>query len=54
MAYNTKSIIKDVNKKPVPQYWNPITQQYEVITGKHGRWRRQRNSISKLSRPNKC
>ncbi len=36
MAYNTKSIIKDVNKKPVPQYWNPITQQYEVITSKDG------------------
>ncbi len=36
MAYNTKSIIKDVNKKPVPQYWNPETQQYEVIESKDG------------------
>ena len=36
MAYNTKSIIKDVNGKPVPQYWNPETQQYEVIESKDG------------------
>ena len=36
MAYNTKSIIKDVNQKPVPQYWNKTTQQYEVITSKDG------------------
>lgn len=34
--YNTKSIIKDVNNKPVPQYWNPTTLQYEVITSKDG------------------
>lgn len=31
MAHNDKSIIKDVNGKPVPQYWNPTTEQYEVI-----------------------
>lgn len=36
MAYDTKSIIKDVNKKPVPQYWNKEKQQYEVITSKDG------------------
>lgn len=36
MAYNEKAILKDVNKKPVPQYWNPITQQYEVIESKDG------------------
>lgn len=36
MAYNTKSIIKDVNKKPVPQYWNKEKQQYEVIESKDG------------------
>ena len=36
MAYNNKSIIKDVNGKPVPQYWNPETQQYEVIESKNG------------------
>lgn len=36
MAYSTKSIIKDVNGKPIPQYWNPETEQYEVITSKDG------------------
>lgn len=36
MAYNTKSIIKDVNGKPIPQYWNPETDQYEVIKSKNG------------------
>lgn len=36
MAYNTKSIIKDVNGKPVPQYWNPDKQQYEVIESRNG------------------
>lgn len=36
MAYNEKSIIKDVNKKPVPQYWNKETQQFEVIESKDG------------------
>ena len=39
MSYNTKSIIKDVNGKPVPQYWNPETQRYEVITSQDGRLR---------------
>lgn len=36
MAYSTKSIIKDVNGKPVPQYWNKETQQFEVIESKDG------------------
>ena len=36
MAYNEKSILKDVNKKPVPQYFNPITNNYEVIESKDG------------------
>ena len=36
MPYNTKSIIKDVNGKPAPQYFNPATDQYEVITSKNG------------------
>lgn len=39
MAYNTKSIIKDVNGKPVPQYYNPTTDTYEPITSKNGRLR---------------
>lgn len=33
--YNTKSIIKDVNGKPVPQYWNKELQRYEVITSEN-------------------
>lgn len=36
MAYNEKAILRDVNKKPVPQYWNKEKQQYEVITSKDG------------------
>ena len=36
MAYNTKSIIKDVNKKPVPQYFNPAIDNFEVVKGKDG------------------
>ena len=36
MSYNTKSIIKDVNGKPVPQYYNPSTDKYEVIESKGG------------------
>lgn len=37
MGFNTKSIIKDVNGKPVPQYWNPATEQYEVIESTDGK-----------------
>lgn len=36
MNHSNKSIIKDVNGKPVPQYWNPVTQQYEVIESENG------------------
>lgn len=36
MSYNTKSIIKDVNGKPVPQYWNPIDDKYEVVESRDG------------------
>lgn len=36
MAYNTKSIVKDVNQKPIPQYYNPATDSYEVLQGKNG------------------
>lgn len=36
MAYNAKSIIKDVNGKPVPQYFNVDTDKFEVITSKGG------------------
>lgn len=36
MTHNTKAILRDVNGKPVPQYWNPDKQQYEVIESKNG------------------
>lgn len=36
MAFNTKSIIKDVNAKPAPQYFNVETDIYEVLEGKNG------------------
>ena len=39
MAYNTKSIIKDVNGKPVPQYFNVGADNYEVISSSNGRLR---------------
>lgn len=39
MTYNTKSIIKDVNGKPVPQYFNKSTDRYEVIESKNGNLR---------------
>ena len=36
MAFNTKSITKDVNAKPVPQYYNPTLDIYEVLQGANG------------------
>lgn len=36
MAYNKKSIVKDVNGKPVPQYYNSTTDNYEVAKGING------------------
>ena len=36
MAYNEKSILKDVNEKPVPQYWNPSIDKYELVEGHNG------------------
>lgn len=36
MAYNSKSIIKDVNGKPVPQYFNKELDKYEVIESQNG------------------
>lgn len=36
MAYNEKSILKDVNQKPIPQYWNPSTDRYELVEGHNG------------------
>jgi hypothetical protein len=36
MAYNDKAIITDKDRKPVPQYFNDKTNQYEVIKGRDG------------------
>ncbi|MFK7695411.1 hypothetical protein ACI5FR_21615, partial [Paenibacillus sp. HJGM_3] len=36
MSYNTKAIITDVNNKPVPQYYNPATDNYEAAQGSNG------------------
>lgn len=36
MAFNTKSIVKDLNQKPVPQYYNPELDIYQVLEGKNG------------------
>jgi hypothetical protein len=36
MAYNTKAIKTDLNAKPIPQYYNPVTDEYEVLQGVGG------------------
>ncbi len=36
MAYNTKAIKTDVDKKPIPQYYNPVTDEYDVLQGAAG------------------
>lgn len=36
MAYNTKAIKTDVDEKPIPQYYNPVTDEYEVLQGTNG------------------
>lgn len=36
MAYNTKAIKVDVNQKPIPQIYNPVTDEYEVLQGANG------------------
>jgi hypothetical protein len=33
MAYNDKTVITDLNGNVVPQFYNPDTDQYEVLTG---------------------
>ena len=33
MAYNTKPIKNDVDGKPIPQYYNPVTDLYEALQG---------------------
>jgi len=36
MAYNTVPIKKDSEGKPIPQYYNKIKNEYEVLEGKNG------------------
>lgn len=36
MPYNTKSIKKDVDNKPVPQIFDTVKDDYEVIQGRNG------------------
>ena len=39
MSYNDYGILKDVNEKPIPQYWNSNTGRYEIITSNGGKLR---------------
>lgn len=36
MPFNDQKIIRDANNWPIPQYFNPMTNQYEVIEGRDG------------------
>lgn len=36
MAYNTKAILKDAHGKPIPQYYNSVTDAYEPVEGSDG------------------
>jgi len=36
MAYNTVSIQKDVDGKPIPQYYDPILDAYRALQGRNG------------------
>ena len=36
MAYNTVAIKKDVDGKPIPQYYNEVKNAYEVLKGQNG------------------
>ena len=36
MGYNSKSIKKDLDGKPIPQYFNPVEDEYEVLQGRNG------------------
>ena len=39
LAHSRFSILKDVNGKPVPQYWNPKMNRYQVIESDNGKLR---------------
>lgn len=36
MGYNTKTIVTDGASKPISQYYNPLTDEYEPIHGRDG------------------
>ena len=36
MAHNTKAIRTDIDKKPIPQVFNPLADDYEVLKGDAG------------------
>jgi len=36
MSYDTKAILKDAQGKPIPQYYDPITDSYHQIEGANG------------------
>jgi hypothetical protein len=36
MGYNNRKIILDAEGKPIPQYYNEATDQYEVVKGSNG------------------
>lgn len=36
MAYNTIAIKKDVDGKPIPQYYNSVQDTYEALQGRNG------------------
>lgn len=36
MAGNTRAIVKDVDAKPAPQYFNPSADAYEYLCGRNG------------------
>lgn len=36
MPFNTKPIKKDLENKPIPQYFNPATDDFEDLRGRNG------------------
>lgn len=36
MAYTTKSILRDQNGNPIPQYYNSVTDAFEPLQGYNG------------------
>lgn len=36
MSYNTNEVLKDKKGQPVPVYYNPDTDQYEIYQGANG------------------